>query len=191
MHHSERRARELLGRLDIVSPYGAEIGVWKGEMSRNLLMLNPLLRLLMVDNWKSARERSKAYRISGDYIARVNVQRMGLAKRQAHESTEFAAGRRTILYTDSLDAAGLVPKASLDFVFIDAEHTYEAATADIQAWLPAIKPGGLLSGHDYSPPGELSPKGWPGVVRAVDEFVERGGLTLDRGEQATWFIRLP
>lgn len=38
---------------------------------------------------------------------------------------------------------------SLDFVFIDAHHTYEAVTEDINYWYPKVKPGGILAGHDF------------------------------------------
>ncbi len=191
MHHSEVRARELIKRLDPDVDYGAEIGVWKGEMSEHLLRLLPYVFLIMVDQWEPGLECSKSYRQSGDWLSRQTRQKMQRAKREARHRTDFAADRRAIWHATSLEAAQTAEAASLDFVFIDAEHTYEAVTADIEAWLPTIKPGGLLSGHDYSPPGERSPKGWPGVVQAVDEFVEHSGLTLDRGEQATWFIRLP
>jgi len=191
MHHSESRARELLKRLDPHVSLGAEVGVWKGEMSRHLLRLRPYLNLIMVDQWESGRECSQSYRRSGDHLARQTRQKMQRAKREARHNTDFAASRRAIWHTTSLEAAQTVEAASLDFVFIDAEHTYEAVKADIQAWLPGLRPGALLSGHDYSPPGERSPKGWPGVVHAVDEFVMQSDLTLDRGEEATWFVRLP
>jgi len=58
---------------------------------------------------------------------------------------------------------------------------------DIRAWVSVIKPGGLLSGHDYDNPG------FPGfgVKKAVDEFASSAGLTVELGENFTWFIRLP
>lgn len=51
---------------------------------------------------------------------------------------------------------------SLDFVFIDADHVYENVKKDIQAWLPKIKPGGIIAGHDYC-------EAHPGVIQAVHE----------------------
>jgi predicted O-methyltransferase YrrM len=38
---------------------------------------------------------------------------------------------------------------SVDFVFIDADHTYESVKKDIVSWLPKVKPSGIISGHDY------------------------------------------
>lgn len=55
-----------------------------------------------------------------------------------------------------------------DLVFIDAEHTYEAVKADIYAFAPLVKEGGLMAGHDYYDPA-WDP--WPGVHQAVDEVL--------------------
>lgn len=49
----------------------------------------------------------------------------------------------------SLDAAKQFPDNSLDFVYIDGNHTEKAVRADIAAWLPKVKPGGYLAGHDW------------------------------------------
>ena len=53
--------------------------------------------------------------------------------------------------TGSVQAATEYDDASLDFVYIDADHSYESVTADINAWLPKIKSGGYLGGHDWAP----------------------------------------
>ncbi len=52
---------------------------------------------------------------------------------------------------------------SLDFVFIDADHIFTRCFADINSWLPKIKPGGIIAGHDYC-------KEHPGVIEAVDKI---------------------
>ena len=185
MHHSEVRARQLIQRLRPGEDAGAEVGVWAGEMSAHLLRLCAALHLTLVDSWLLREARAGSYVGSGDFRARCPDARMLEAMRATKEATAFAVDRRRIIRAASVDAAAEVPDGSLDFVFIDAEHTYEAVTADIAAWLPKIRPGGLMSGHDYSPAW------WPGVVRAVDEFVAAHGLALDVGVQATWFVRLP
>lgn len=60
----------------------------------------------------------------------------------------------------SPQAADLFDDCSLDFVMIDGSHQYADVVADIAAWRPKIKEGGLLAGDDFN---------WPGVRRAVYE----------------------
>jgi len=61
----------------------------------------------------------------------------------------------------SVEVAKQYTDDSLDFVFIDGDHRYECVLADIQAWLPKVKAGGIIAGHDY---------GWcSDVRRAVHE----------------------
>jgi cephalosporin hydroxylase len=50
----------------------------------------------------------------------------------------------------------------IDYLYVDADHAYQAVRADLLAWLPHMTPGGLLLGDDYGP-------GFPGVVQAWDE----------------------
>lgn len=50
---------------------------------------------------------------------------------------------------DSVQAALFYADHSLDFVFIDGDHTETAVDADIEAWLPRVKFGGVLAGHDF------------------------------------------
>jgi len=64
----------------------------------------------------------------------------------------------------SAEAAPHIPESSLDFVFIDAIHTYEAVKQDIALWASKVRPAGLIAGHDYR---------WPGVQKAVLEFQEQ------------------
>jgi len=52
----------------------------------------------------------------------------------------------------SIDAVNQYEDESLDFVFIDGNHEYEYVFEDIKHWLPKVKKGGVLSGHDYECP---------------------------------------
>jgi hypothetical protein len=70
------------------------------------------------------------------------------------------------LKISSLDAVKKFRDESLDFVFIDASHEYEDVKKDIEAWLPKVKPGGILAGHDYH--GDEN-DWFPGVKQAVNE----------------------
>ena len=80
----------------------------------------------------------------------------------------------------SVEAATRFKDESLDFVFIDGDHRYDEVRADIAAWLPKLKPGGLLAGDDYDQDSH------PGVWRAVRE--KFGNETESRGR--SWLHRI-
>lgn len=82
--------------------------------------------------------------------------------------------RIRIVQSDSAEASRLFDDRSVDFVFIDATHEYEAGMKDIAAWLPKMRSGGTIAGHDYSPDS------FPGLVRAVDECFA-GRFSLSEG----------
>lgn len=75
----------------------------------------------------------------------------------------------------SWEGAARYGNASLDYVYIDADHHYDAVCRDIDAWLPKIKPGGLISGHDFCEYPEF------GVIQAVTERFSR--IDVWRGER--------
>ncbi|MCH2139369.1 MAG: class I SAM-dependent methyltransferase [Phycisphaerales bacterium] len=63
---------------------------------------------------------------------------------------------------------------------IDANHDYDAVVADLRAWRPKVKPGGVLAGHNYDAQ-------WPDVVRAVDELTGGPEQTF---QDTSWAVRL-
>lgn len=64
----------------------------------------------------------------------------------------------------------------IDFLYIDADHSYAGVNADLYRWAPHVKPGGLLAGDDYGHPR------YPGVKQAWDDYEATQGLTLTRGQ---------
>jgi hypothetical protein len=74
--------------------------------------------------------------------------------------------------------------AEVDVAYIDADHSYEAVKDDIAVWYPRVAAGGALCGHDYYRTG----KTWPGVSRAVNEFVAEHGLTLNTYADSSWMV---
>ena len=83
----------------------------------------------------------------------------------------------------SVKAARCFEDGELDFVFIDGEHNYEAAKADIEAWWPKVRSGGLLISHDYDR------QRFPGVCRAVDEFGGEHAVEVERRGLSVWKLR--
>ena len=121
-----------------------EVGSWIGESAR---IFAPHVELLVcVDPWPDYRGQR------GDDVYEAWVSATAAF-------ANVVAARKT-----SIDAARQIDDASLDAVYIDALHDYESVKADIIAWRPKLRAGGILAGHDYGPHA-------PGVVRAVDELI--------------------
>lgn len=95
---------------------------------------------------------------------------------QIHHDSSKVGREWVLLGNDPLDRTNPFTK-NPDMVFVDGEHSYEGCKADIEAWLPLIKPGGIIAVHDYGkaaiPPNPNGPHpvAWPGVDQAVDELL--------------------
>jgi hypothetical protein len=70
-------------------------------------------------------------------------------------------GRLVFYEMDTVAAAENVEDASLDFVFVDADHSTEGVTRDVVAWTGKIRTGGAILGHDEQ---------WPSVQRALKKL---------------------
>jgi len=137
----------------------------------------------MVDRWQalSAKEGKVDKR-----MARFDQEGMDALQKQARDQTETYSHRRIILVSDSLTCAHYIKDHSLDFVFIDAHHSYEAVRDDMNAWYRKVRKGGVFSGHDYGSPGRRF-----GVRRAVDEFMERTWNDLQVNNQSRiWWCKV-
>jgi predicted O-methyltransferase YrrM len=157
---------------------GAEVGVFGGHTSEVLLRELPELSLWMVDPWRPYRGASEI----GDQDATAFERAMA----SAIWWTEFAGERRFVLRESSPQAADRFADASLDFAFIDGNHLYESVCADLFAWWPKIRAGGLLAGHDFGVHRDAT--GQWGVRRAVNEFVAATHRELLLGPDGTWCI---
>ena len=148
---------------------GVEVGVLKGEFSRALLKAWPGT-LYMVDAWRT---HSIHDINNGGHIEQL--QNMSEAFKNVYEFKE----RAVIVRHESAEAAKFFADESLDFVYIDAGHDYKSVAADLKAWYPKVKNGGLFCGDDYLD-GVLLYHGATlfEVKRAVDDFAKERGLDI-------------
>lgn len=144
---------------------GAEIGVWRGHTSELLLHHLPDLSLLAVDTWE---------KLAGPLTEPVPIDMLQDAHNEFLQRTALFQQRCLIFQMASVIAAQRVAYRSLNFVFIDADHCYDHVMADLTAWYPKLKGGGLFCGHDYDNVHDR--RGIFGVKRAVNEFAQRHSL---------------
>lgn len=177
-----RRWHEILDRIptdrDIA---GAEIGVWRGDTAARILKYRPRATHHMIDAWTSYETLGQAITTSG--ISKQTQLDHNAAYEQAAERAKQYGRRARIWRMVSATAAVHFNPLSLDYVFIDAAHDYESVRADIGYWLPMIKPGGWIGGHDYGH------KRYPGVAKAVSDYFAESDV--ETGDDYTWFVRIP
>lgn len=69
---------------------------------------------------------------------------------------------------------------SIDFLYVDGEHTLWDLTQDLELYEPKVKVGGYIAGHDYSPP-------WPDVVNLVNERYGEENITVF--SDSSWLVK--
>lgn len=164
---------------DIPLPAGAEIGVHQGELSRHLLRGHKGLTLYMVDMWSHDTYTGKSEESAKQKYIELYQNECEINLQKTRDATRKYKRRRIIIQGDSVISAETLPDASLDFCFIDADHSYEGVKRDIAAWKPKVKKGGYICGHDY-------PR-YEGVVKAVNEAF---GARVELDKDHCWFVRL-
>ena len=167
------------GRLDLLSwlrklnfKTGVEIGVAKGDYSEIICQTNPQMKVYGIDPWL-------AYRGYGDYVRPTTF-----------DSLYQSAIKKLSLFTNYTIVKDFSSKAirnflddSLDFVYIDANHTEPYISQDIEGWYKKVKTGGLLAGHDF----EIA-----SVALAVTNFARNKRIApwfvLKKDNYPTWLI---
>jgi len=119
---------------------GAEIGVDKGKNAKSILKELNIKRLYLIDVW---------FNYKGIPSIRPQKDNFKLV------SKEFKNNKKVSIIKDfSINAVNKIADNSLDFVYIDANHSFESIYQDIKLWFNKVKEGGVIAGHDiYSHEG--------------------------------------
>jgi hypothetical protein len=152
-----------------------ELGCYKGKSTSfigvEIHKRKRDIEFIAVDSFQGATNSTdenefKAYQDISDFeeTYRYNVYQLG--------------NKITTIKALSHEAADMFDDESVSVCFIDAGHSYDAVKKDIEAWLPKMKPNGIMAGHDY--------KAWEGVNQAVTEVFG----TPHKVENDCWFIYL-
>lgn len=139
--------------------FGAELGVQSGYLFFHLLDTHPNLILFGVDAWMGNNQAAYAK-----------------MKKEVNEKVvDYKNGM--IMNMTTNEAAAKTPDESLDFVFIDADHSYPACKIDMEKWMSKVKVGGYIIGHDC----EVS-----SVRRALEEVF---GKNYQKDVDQVWYVQ--
>jgi hypothetical protein len=171
-----RREHVLFKYINLLGlEYGVELGVWRGRVFKHLLTNHPTLCMVGVDlyapqpdnegpeKWTKG-ENGHAW----DHDAYYN------------DLVQFCEtnGRGRIIRDYTYNAVNQFADGELDFVFIDADHSYEAVQKDIADWTPKVRAGGVVFGHDIN---------WPTVQKAVVEAF--GNKYMKESDNIWYYIK--
>jgi len=150
---------------------GVEIGVQRGYHSLNMFTVlgDRLQKLYLIDPWAKDNELDKEH----DWFNTLPVAKKVLNRYK--DRVVYCKG-----FSQDEKIISNIPDDSVDFVYIDGNHDYETTKQDIFNFLPKVKLGGVLGGHDMT-------VGAPGVIQAVQEFIDETGYTL-QGSAFDWWV---
>jgi hypothetical protein len=120
-----------------------EVGVWKGVYAEEILKRCPAIeKYYMIDPWATLPDWNKPFNVAPKEFEEVC--------REAMTRTEFAASKRVVLKGRTKEVVDQIPDNSLDYIYIDGDHTLRGITIDLIKLLPKVKQGGLIGGDDFT-----------------------------------------
>lgn len=162
----------------VINKYGnnshfVEVGSWKGRsasfMGVEIINSGLDIKFDCIDTWEGSIEHQEMEIVINKELYDIFL-----------ENTSPVKSVINPIRTTSLEASKLYEDNSLDFVFIDASHEYQDVLDDMNAWLPKIKNGGTIAGHDY---------GRYEVNLAVNEFFKTNNLKFDVSEDCWIYVK--
>jgi len=153
-----------------------EIGVERGDFSEDIIRFSSPEKLHLVDPW--------TYQDASMYPENVNPIRNSQEKQDLNY--EFVLRRfapliereRVVIHRGySADALKAFPDKSLDWVYIDGNHSYPFVKEDLELCRLKIKPNGFICGDDYIQGNPVVGTTY-GVIQAVDEFCAQFGWKM-------------
>lgn len=176
------RHRNQLGDLYEARGYtvAVEVGVQRGEFSE-IILSRWSGTLYMVDRWCHVDGYNDISNVSDETHASYMHEAFGASLR--HD------GRGVIIKESSEVASESFDDGAVDAVYIDADHSKAGVLADLRLWVPKVRRGGVIAGHDYL--DGRRPEGDFGVKSAVLEFFGREPDMVTSEAWPSWLIEVP
>jgi hypothetical protein len=179
---------ELINALGITN--GAEIGVDGAGFSEHILSKTAMTKYYCIDTWMNnfgsgVKMRKSTFDADGD--ARYQ---------EAQDRLNEFGDRALFMRESSMEAVTNFADNSLDYVYIDGDHSLEGIYDDITSWTSKVRIGGIVAGHDYKDGpgsgikdffGEQLPYRIKGVT---DDYCRRHGFKLNTvgGLTLSWYF---
>lgn len=137
----------------------AEIGVDRGEFSKKILNFCKPQKLFLIDAWELERYSSGKIEVQNKF------------------SREIVNNEIEIVCKSSIRAAVDLEDRSLDWVYIDTDHSYNTTLSELYAYSKKIKKNGIIAGHDFCKGNWITQYKY-GVIDAVHEFCVKEGYRI-------------
>ena len=161
---------------------GAEIGIFKGKMTFEMLKRLPSITMYYaIDPWLWYPDYKISVKTENQKRWNQKVMDRNYNFFMNEMKDKGFQKKIKVLKMKGENASKSIPDGSLDWIFIDGNHGYEYVKKDCMLYIPKIKKGGLMSGHDYG----LSTGQ---VDRAVNDVF--GKDKVNTGSNRTWWVWL-
>lgn len=151
---------------------GIEIGCYAGESTEIILSSDAFVYFACIDPWER------------DYDPTDPTGDDGILLAEKAFDERFAGNPVVFKFKQkSEDAARLFATGTIDFLYIDGNHQYDYVMSDLMQYVPKVKPGGIIAGHDYNEPTR------PDVTRAVLDYFRAAPIKVYPDN--SWVFRKP
>ena len=132
---------------DLIAALGCksccEIGVWKGEFAQTMLEQVPGIECYtLIDPWRNLPNWNKPANRSDIEFEAIRAEALGRVDGFRDKVVEIRDTTK--------NAVRSIDDASLDFVYVDGDHTLRGITLDLLSILSKVRPGGFIAGDDFS-----------------------------------------
>lgn len=150
----------------------AEIGVYRGEFAARMLTVPSIETYTMVDPWRHIPTWNKPANTDDGTFEQFH--------RDTLAATEFQQDKRRVLRGTTTEVIAQIADGSLDFAYIDGDHTLKGIAIDLISVFPKVRDGGWIAGDDFCDSIWQHPEQYEPtlIFPFAAYFAEAHGLTL-------------
>jgi len=149
---------------------GCELGVWKGDFSKEILRIIKPKKLYLIDPWLYQPKYPDSWYGGASANSQKDMDDIYKSVKALFDNNEEVQ----IIRIKTEDLLNCIPNNHLDWVYIDGNHQFEYVLKDLQVFSQKVKKGGIICGDDYDR-GKEEP--YP-ITEAVNEYLKEGTCSL-------------